>query len=226
MPILRSRKGSLENESVCNFPSCELKSSDAEFLGCYLCSSSYHRECLKMDIDFYQALVSNKYHGTQWLCESCCGKRSLGTLGLNGLLDEMKKSLKEELSKEIKNELGSFNKLFQAHISSIENKENGIKDLVSNKLQANSEVQPTKPAQVKKFSILVKAGNCNEGETSNGNGDVEGTTFTDETWSTVVKKSIKPKLKTIPVTKITRTKDGKGVLFSPQPNPVIRQPPT
>ena len=42
--------------------------------------------------------------------------------------------------------------------------------------------------------------------------------FSDETWSTVVKKSIRPMLKNIPVSKTTITKDGKGIIFFPPRN--------
>ena len=56
---------------------------------------------------------------------------------------------------------------------------------------------------VTKHTILIKSD------------DEKKKPFSDESWSKVVKDSIEPKLKNVPVSKTIRTKDGFGVLFFP-----------
>ena len=77
---------------------------------------------------------------------------------------------------------------------------------MENNLNSNIEDNSTKKSV--KHSILIKPNEVTEGdETTN--------VFSNESWTTVVKNSIKPSLKNIPVDKTMMTRKGTGIIFFP-----------
>ena len=91
--------------------------------------------------------------------------------------------------------------------SRVENIQKQMENLIGNSAGKLEVFQPPKSAVQQKFltkhTILVKSK------------DTEDHTFSEESWSSVVKNSIEPNLRNIPVNKSMRTKSGKGVIFFP-----------
>ena len=91
--------------------------------------------------------------------------------------------------------------------SRIESIQKQMENLIGSSAGKLEVVQPSKPiAQQNTFTkhtILVKSN------------DSEDNSFSEKSWSSIVKKSIEPNLRNIPVNRSIRTKNGKGVIFFP-----------
>ena len=113
---------------------------------------------------------------------------------------EMRNELRTELCNEIKREMSVLNKLIQENINVKLKEDKGER----NSTQQNSEIENQISAQNKtKHTISIEPN------------DESNTNFSEAKWNEAVKNAIEPKLKKIPVTKIIRSKNGKGILFFP-----------
>ena len=112
---------------------------------------------------------------------------------------ELKTDLKTELCKEIRKEFDNANTTFQDKFNEM------LPEGLNTNFNKHKEIinQRDLHDRQTKHTILVKP-DTNDGEK-----------FSAETWNQVVKQSIKPKLRNVPVTKSVITKNGKGVLFFP-----------
>ena len=109
---------------------------------------------------------------------------------------EVRNELKQELCDKIKREINAAIK------------ETFNTDMIKNVVPKNNSIQeiktktPTDNVLQTKHTLCVEP---NEQESK----------FSEEKWNEVVKSTIEPKLKDIPVSKVLRSKNGKGIIFFP-----------
>ena len=178
----------------------ECKGTTVETIGCYLCHSNFHRECINMDKKFFDTLRSKKYSAF-WHCCNCTGDSNTQpisiTPNLSDLISEMRDKLKGELYSEIKKEIDELSGLIQQKFDKLLVKEK------SSDTNSHLDTDKNNAQQPVTHTILINSEN--EGETC----------FSKDSWTEVVKNNIQPQLKSIPVSKAVRSKEGKGVLFFP-----------
>ena len=152
---------------------------------------------LKIEDSFFEFLRTKKYKGVSWQCESCIDKKQDANINFKQLICELKTDLKTELCKEIRKEFDNANTTFQDKFNEM------LPEGLNTNFNKHKEIinQRDLHDRQTKHTILVKP-DTNDGEK-----------FSVETWNQVVKQSIKPKLRNVPVTKSVITKNGKGVLF-------------
>jgi hypothetical protein len=136
-----------------------------------------------------------------WYCDACLD-RSNGN-NRSSDLSQITSELKDELQGYIKTEMSAMLELIQNRLSDYDLKYQNISEEQLNQKVNNAIDIPSAPKVSKKHVLLMKPD------------DNDGSKFSEVSWSATVKKSIEPKLKNIPVTKVTRTNDGKGVLIFP-----------
>ena len=152
-----------------------------------------------MDKKFFDTLRSKKYSAF-WHCCNCTGDSNTQpisiTPNLSDLISEMRDKLKGELYSEIKKEIDELSGLIQQKFDKLL--------VIEKSSDTNSHLDTDKNAQQPvTHTILINSEN--EGETC----------FSKDSWTEVVKNNIQPQLKSIPVSKAVRSKEGKGVLFFP-----------
>ena len=213
----RSRAGSV-NEDLTSIASpttmsenitCSIKncsnSTSTQILCCPSCSSKAHKECLGMDKKFFDTLKSNKHSWINWQCKNCTLKLTSPKqpADIQQLIHEIRTELKAELCKEIKKEMSELNDLILKSLSPTKLTE----QISSNETGTFSQVRANDSANEKPnttHKILLEPKD-KENESN----------FSEEKWNEIVKQTIAPKLKNIPVSKALRSKAGKGVLLFP-----------
>lgn len=199
----RDKLGSVSDDGNKNNDSSCCEDTDLELNKQIICSSCFNvfsNDTLNIDDTFFESLRLKKYKGVSWQCDKCTDKHSAENINIKQIICDMKADLKADLCNEIKKEIDSLNTTFLNKINAMLSKEL-ITDSNKNKeVTSHRDLHDTQT----KHTILVKPDINNVGEK-----------FSSETWSDVVKKSIKPMLKNVPVTKSVITKNGKGVLFFP-----------
>ena len=177
--------GAENNTLPCN------KSSESEVLSCFVCKVDFNISTLKVERSVFSDMTKMMEWGMRWHCKKC----------LNGGISKYCEF--ENLQKVVKSQLHELTQVFDKKLEVFQSQ-------FMSKLNGNSQTSDTttesglsRNLQPMKHTIVVKSD------------DSDDLKFSDETWSTVVKKSITPTLKHIPVSKTTITKDGKGILFFP-----------
>ena len=197
---------------MCGKIGCNVKiKPDEKFITCEKCRISYHITCTNFDQATYDDIKEKSiFADLIWCCDTC---RPI-IRKIMGLIDKI-----DDKIKEMDNTLEEFQNKVDGRLSNIENRfgdemKSITVTLEQLKLSSNSSSseapkpyptlsqnkKPKEPAT--KHTILIKP-------------DDEKNPFSDESWSKIVKDSIEPKLKNVPVSKSVRTKDGFGVLFFP-----------
>ena len=197
----QARKASTSGEVVVDAEYCDIENCEAdsnEFIECSLCCQRAHKGCLKMDKRFFDTLRSKKYSGVSWKCDKCVLEPVNASLDFSKMMESVKNELKSEILENIKKEMKSLTNI-------IEEKFISLNYMKPQKLNASIQSQILSEQNIK---LPIKHTICIKPKDNELN-------FSKANWNEVVKKGIQPKLKGIPVTKCTHSKDGKGVLQFP-----------
>ena len=220
--VTRGRLGSKpEASQLCGTEGCQ--SPTTEFIHCHLCSKRFHRECINMDKKFFETLKAKKYSVHRY-CNICSKKANQtsnpqtpkpDSPNTAHLIAEIKNELKDEIRKEIRQEMEGINSLIQQKFEKfISNKTKPAENPTVEQKTTNEKTNKWNQGTLHTILLKPKKDEENEDENETENGD-ETKTFSEENWTTIVKNNINPKLTNVQVSKVLRSKEGKGVLFFP-----------
>lgn len=162
-----------------------------------------------MEKKFFDTLKAKKY-SAYWCCSDCSEepKQLYSANDISKIISEMKNELKSELCNEMKKDINELSSLIQNKLDKLAKDDVLANEVFDSEENSTKDVIDKNTKQSTTHTIVISSNDAGSDGDNGGN-------FTAESWSEVVKNNILPKLKNVPVSKATRSKDGKGVLIFP-----------